>query len=302
MHIPNSMLSGPVCPFTAIISALGVFAAAFGASRAKEKPTAAKFGAITALIFAGQMINFPIQSGTSGHLLGGVLAVALLGLPFGILAMALVLLIQCVVFADGGFTVLGANVLNMSIIGAGLGGLMYQAVSKRMQGRSLSYYAGLGAVAWISVMAAALACSIELAVSGTISFSKVAGAMLGTHALIGVGEGLITVAACYVLSSRPVTETGKGTVYVPLAASVIIGGMLSPFASVFPDGLEWVAEKYNFLHESAPLFVRPLPDYTVPSIGNEMISTAVAGLLGVFVTYVAAWILARVITPKSKTV
>ena len=125
MHIPNSMLQGHVCPVTAGVSILGIAIAAFKAISSKNKPAAARFGAIAALIFAGQMMNFPIQSGTSGHLLGGVLASALLGIPFGVLAMALVVTIQCIVFSDGGFSVLGANILNMALIGAGLGGVLH---------------------------------------------------------------------------------------------------------------------------------------------------------------------------------
>ena len=110
MHIPNSMLQGAVCPVTALVGVLGVAVAALKAFWSEHKPSAARFGAITALIFAGQMMNFPIQDGTSGHLLGGVLAAALLGTPFGILSIALVVTIQCLVFSDGGFAVLGANI------------------------------------------------------------------------------------------------------------------------------------------------------------------------------------------------
>jgi len=297
MHIPNSMLQGPVCPVTAVLSAAGVAIASYWAVKTKNKPTAARFAAITALIFAGQMMNFPVQDGTSGHLLGGVLASALLGVPFGILSMAIVLTIQCLVFSDGGLFVLGANVLNMALIGAGLGGALAAYLKSGTEGRSVSYFAGLGAIAWLSVMFAALACSIELAVSGTIAFSKVIPAMLGTHALIGIGEAFITVAACYAFAERGETASPRWSAAVPAAAAVIIAGMLSPFASGFPDGLEWVAEKYRFLHESAPAFVSPMPDYALPVISNEAISTAAAGIIGVAVTFLIAWSVARVLAP-----
>ncbi|MDP8259322.1 MAG: energy-coupling factor ABC transporter permease [Candidatus Aadella gelida] len=296
MHIPNSMLHGGVCPVTAVLSALGVLLAAFTASRAKNKPTAAKFGAITALIFAGQMMNFPISSGTSGHLLGGVMAVALLGMPFGVLAMALVVTIQCLVFSDGGFTVLGANILNMAIIGAGIGGLINAYLVKKFSAKSSGYAIGLGVTAWVSVMLAALACSLELGISGAIAFPKVVGAMLGTHAIIGIGEGLITVAVCFALASEPIKTSPRRSVTVPLVASGIIAMMLSPFASGFPDGLEWVAAKYQFFHESAPSFVSPLTDYSVSWIGNEAVSTSLAGLAGVFLTFLIAWGAARILT------
>ncbi|MGB2599018.1 MAG: energy-coupling factor ABC transporter permease [Candidatus Omnitrophota bacterium] len=299
MHIPNSMLQGAVCPVTVLVSTLGIVIAALKTFWVEHKPTAARFGAITALIFAGQMMNFPIQNGTSGHLLGGVLAVALLGIPFGVLSIALVVTIQCLVFSDGGFTVLGANVLNMAIIGAGLGGVINSYLVKRFPAKSPQYAIGLGITAWLSVMMAALVCSLELATSGTIVFPRVIGAMLGTHALIGIGEGLITVAVCFALAAEPIRTSPRRSITVPLVASGIIATMLSPFASGFPDGLEWVAERYQFFHESAPSFVSPLPDYSVSWISNEMISTGLAGLVGVFLTFFIAWGVARMlISPR----
>lgn len=298
MHIPNSMLQGAICPVTALVSVMGVVVAAFRAFWAEHKPSAAKFGAITALVFAGQMMNFPIQGGTSGHLLGGVLAAALLGIPFGVLSIALVVTIQCLVFSDGGFAVLGANVLNMAIIGAGLGGIINSYLVKKFPTKSSQYAIGLGITAWLSVMMAALACSIELAISGTIAFPKVIGAMLGTHAFIGIGEGLITVAVCFALASEPIKASPRKSVAVPLVASGIIATMLSPFASGFPDGLEWVAEKYQFLHEAAPSFVSPLPDYSVSWVSNEAISTGLAGLTGVALTFFIAWGVAKALIPS----
>jgi len=293
MHIPNSMLQGGICPVTAMVSIIGIGVAGFKAFFAEHKPSTAKFAAITVLIFAGQMMNFSISGGTSGHLLGGVLAVALLGIPFGILSMALVVVIQCLVFSDGGFTVLGANILNMAIIGAGLGGVIRNVFAKRLSSNSFQYMIGLGFAAWLAVMITAFTCSIELAISGTIPFFRVIGAMLGTHALIGIGEGLITVAICFVLASKPVNISQRRSVAIPLIASGIIATILSPFASGLPDGLEWVAQKYAFFHESAPTFVSPLPDYTVPAISNELLATGLAGIIGVIITFLIAWVVAR---------
>jgi len=299
MHIPNGMLQGGICPVTAVVSIIGIGVAGFKAFFTEHKPSTAKFTAITALIFAGQMMNFSISGGTSGHLLGGVLAVALLGIPFGILSMALVVATQCLVFSDGGFIVLGANILNMAIIGAGLGGVIRNVFTKRLPSNSPQYLVGLGFAAWLAVMMAAFACSIELAISGTIPFSRVIGAMLGTHALIGIGEGLITVAVCFILASKSVNISQRRSVAVPLIASGIIATILSPFASGLPDGLEWVAQKYAFLHESAPTFVSPLPDYAVPTISNEALTTGLAGIIGVVITFFIAWTVARLLNkPK----
>jgi len=295
------MLQGTVCPVTAMVSVLGVAIAGLKAFWSEYRPSAARFGAITALIFAGQMMNFPISNGTSGHLLGGVIAAALLGIPFGILSIALVVSIQCLIFSDGGFSVLGANILNMAIIGAGLGGVINSYLVKKFPVKSARYAIGLGIAAWISLMMAALACSVELAVAGTIVFSEVAGPMLGTHAVVGIGEGLITVAVCFALAADPTRTSSKRSVAVPLAASGIIAATLSPFASGYPDGLEWVAEKYQFLHEAAPSFVSPLPDYTVPSIGNEILTTGIAGLVGVMITFLIAWGIAKLLERAVRT-
>ncbi|MDD3375424.1 MAG: energy-coupling factor ABC transporter permease [Candidatus Omnitrophica bacterium] len=289
MHIPSSMLHGAICPVTAAVSTIGISAAAYVASKSSQKPTASRFAAITALIFAGQMMNFPIQDGTSGHLLGGVIASVLLGTPFGILATAIVLAIQCLIFSDGGFSVLGANILNMSILGAGLGGIVYSKAIKNNSLNPVEKFVKIGILSWASVMVAALACSIELGISGTVAFPKVAGAMLSTHALIGIGEAVITMVVCYAFVKEESSNTIRNVV-APFSAAVLIGMMLSPFASSFPDGLEWVAQKYQFLHDSAPAFVSPMPDYTIPAISNEVISTGLAGLAGVVITFFIAWL------------
>ena len=295
MHIPSEMLNGRICPVTAAVSVAGVGIAAYMASKIKKKPTAARFGAVAALIFAAQMMNFPIQNGTSGHLLGGVLAAALLGTPFAVMVIALVVTLQCLIFSDGGFLVLGANVLNMALIGAGLGGFLRTLVleGKFIKESSPLYAVGLGMVAWLSVVLAALAVSIELSVSGVVPFSKVAGAMLGTHALIGIGEGIITVAAFYAFGKVTNYSKEKWNTVMTFATALVIGAVLSPFASHLPDGLEWVAKKYQFLHEAAPTFVSPLSDYSFSLIQNNFISTALAGLLGVLVTFSLAWFVGK---------
>jgi len=183
----------------------------------------------------------------------------------------------------------------MAIIGAGLGVVILSALVKNASVISSRYVIGVGFAAWVSLMLAALACSVELAVSGTIPFSKVIGSMLGTHAFIGIGEGLITAAACFVFVSKPQETLSKRSAVAPLLASGIIAFVLSPFASGLPDGLEWVAQKYQFLHEAAPTFVSPLPGYTVPAISNEMLTTGLAGLAGVIITFAIAWIAARLL-------
>ena len=270
-------MNGAVCPVTAAVAAAGIAGAAWAAAKSEHKPDAARFASVSAVVFAAQMVNFPISGGTSGHLLGGVLAAALLGTPFGVLAIALVLAVQCLVFSDGGLSVLGANVVNMSLVGAGVGGLF----AGHLRGRSPLSMVVLGFAAWISVVLASLACSLELALSGSAPFSVCAPAMLGTHAVIGVGEALITILAFSLLQAP--AAASRGSALVPGVAAVLIALLISPFACRFPDGLEWVAGQLGFLHESAPAFVAPLAAYSLPGSLPAAVSTALAGLAGVLV-------------------
>ncbi|MDY0292207.1 MAG: energy-coupling factor ABC transporter permease [Desulfuromonadaceae bacterium] len=289
MHIPDPMLQGSVCPATAVVSAIGIATAAHYATKG-EKPSATRFAAITALIFAAQMLNFPIMDGTSGHLLGGVLAASLLGIPFGVLSIALVVVVQSLFFSDGGVTVLGANLLNMAIIGAGLGGMLRSKLAAKWQGPKGEVLA-TALAAWASVVLASFAVGVQLALDGQIVFAHVITAMLSTHLLIGFGEAVITVGACLLIPTPAASKKMAGNIAIPTTAAMAIALLLSPFASRYPDGLEWVAAKYQFLHESAPVFVGPLADYSVPFISNEMLSTGLSGLIGVIISFTAAWAL-----------
>jgi len=281
MHIPTSMIEGSVCPVTAAAAAAGVAAAAWAASKSVSRPTASRFAAVSALVFAAQMVNFPVQAGTSGHLIGGVLASALLGTPFGVLAMALVLSVQCLVFSDGGLAVLGANILNMSVIGAGVGGLL--------AGGRGAPLARIALAAWASVVLAATACSVELAAAGVIPFLQSAPAMLGVHSLIGLAEAMVTVAAVAAIAMLPSEGRSESVrAAVPLAAALLIALVLSPFASGSPDGLEWAASKLGFLRESAPAFLAPLPGYSFPGISSDALSTGLAGAIGVLAVFALA--------------
>ncbi len=301
MHIPDSMLQGNVCPVTAAISVAGIAGAAYFAVKSEKKPTAARFGAVAALIFAGQMMNFPIAEGTSGHLLGGVLAAALLGTPFGVLAIAAVVAIQSLVFADGGVSVLGANLLNMSVIGAGLGGIIYSYLKSHIR-HTATRHITAGLVAWLSVVLASVAVSIELAADNSAEFSTVFGAMVLTHAIIGIGEGFITTVACFLFASDKSKNSPAMRVAAPLGAAGLIGLICSPFASSSPDGLEWVATRHNFLNEGAPLLSGILPDYSVPGLASEALSTGSAGIIGVAITFAFCYAAALLINrPQPET-
>ncbi|MBN1436948.1 MAG: energy-coupling factor ABC transporter permease [Sedimentisphaerales bacterium] len=295
MHIPSSMLQGGICPVTALVSVGGVLTAGYLGVKAKLKPTATRFGAVTGLIFAGQMMNFPIMDGTSGHLLGGVLAASLLGVPFGVLAIALVVAIQSLVFADGGVAVLGANIFNMAIVGAGVGGVLREMLRKSKLGQ----YGSTAAAAWLSVVLASLVVSAELAIAGEISFWRVLPAMVGTHALIGIGEAIITVGCLVCLSERSESKAAMGRYGTALLTAVVVALLLSPLASGWPDGLEWVAARHDFLHEGAPAFVGVLPDYVFPGLGEGVVATGLAGLTGVAICFFAAWLLGRALQSRN---
>jgi cobalt/nickel transport system permease protein len=204
LHIPDGFLSNGVAALCWIPA---VIAVAIGLRRASTDLADARvplLGVTAAFVFAAQMLNFPIAGGTSGHFLGAALAAILLGPWLACVAMAVVLAMQAFVFADGGITALGANILDMGVIGALLVGFLMLG-AREVLPKSRTAFLGVTAVgAWLAVMAGAAAAAVELAVSGTVPFSTVLPAMLGVHALIGVGEALITVSAVgAVLALRP---------------------------------------------------------------------------------------------------
>ena len=216
MHIPDGFLDNGVAAAAAVPALVAVGYGVRRAGRTLDDRKVPLLGVTAAFIFAVQMLNFPVAGGTSGHLLGGALAAILLGPWLACIVMAVVISGQAFVFADGGITALGANVFNMGVVGAlGIGLVMVAA--RHLLPRSRTVFLAVAAVgAWASVMLGALLASVELGVSGTVPFATVLPAMLGVHALIGVGEAVITVAAvASVLATRPDLIDGAG--FGPLA-------------------------------------------------------------------------------------
>jgi len=296
MHIPASMLNGAVCPVTLAVGAAGLGTAAYLAKRSEKKPSAEKFAAITALIFALQMLNFPVQNGTSGHLVGAMLAVSFLGIPFAALSMAIVLAVQAFFFGDGGVNALGANILNMALIAVGLSGWLFNALIKK----GLARQAALAMAGWVSVMLAATACAFEVAASGAVSLNKVIPAMLSVHALIGLGEALLTVAVVALLTAgkRIWQENEKSFALGAFGLAIIAAG-LSPLASSFPDGLEWVSEKLTFAQFAAFDFPAIFPDYQAAFIANAAWSTVFAGVIGVGIVFAVTYFAGKAIKSLS---
>ena len=204
MHIPDGFLSPEVASATAVATIAAVGYGLKTASDTLDERRVPLLGVTGAFIFAAQMLNFPVAGGTSGHFLGAALAAILLGPWLACLTMAVVLSLQAFVFADGGITALGANILNMGVIGALLvGGLML--ASRRVLPKSRKTLLAISALgAWLAVMAGAAATSLELAISGTVPMGTVLPAMLGVHSLIAIGEAVVTVGAvAAVLAARP---------------------------------------------------------------------------------------------------
>lgn len=204
MHIPDGFVSGAVNAAAGAVS-LGVCGLALArANRTLGEKQVPLLGVTSAFIFAAQMLNFPIAGGTSGHFLGATLAAILLGPLNACLVMAVVLVIQCLGFADGGLTALGTNLLNMGLVGAlAPYGAFRLAVAMLPRTRACFLGAAAGA-AWLSVVLASLCCAVELGLSGTVPLALAAPAMGGVHAVIGIGEALITAAVLStVLAARP---------------------------------------------------------------------------------------------------
>lgn len=201
MHIPDGFLSNEVALACVVPAAVCVGVGLRRANVELDERRVPLLGVTAAFIFAAQMLNFPVAGGTSGHLLGAALAAILLGPWLACLVLAVVLTVQAFVFADGGITALGANVLNMGVIGALLvGGLTTAARS--VAPKATLAIAAVGA--WLAVMAGAAATALELSLSGTVPLTTVLPAMLGVHTLIGIGEAVVTVAAVSaVLLTRP---------------------------------------------------------------------------------------------------
>jgi cobalt/nickel transport system permease protein len=254
------------------------------------------------------MLNVPVAGGTSGHLIGGVLAAVLLGPGAAVVVITAVLILQCLMFADGGLTALGANIFNMGIVAPGIGYGAYRLLC-RAAGESLrARLFATAFAAWVSTVAAAIACAGELALSGTVAWGVAFPAMAGVHVLIGLGEALITaLVVAAVARTRPdlvAAEAGRersygGMVAYGLLISVGLAVFVGPFACGWPDGLEKVAATLGFEHRAAgkSLVAAPLPDYAVPGIPSRVLSTVIAGAAGTLVAFVLAFLLARFLTP-----
>ena len=257
MHMANELLSIPVAVVTLALGALFVAAAVGATKRTLDAERLPLMGVIGAFVFAGQMINFtlPGMPGTSGHLGGGVLLAIVLGPAAGIVTIAAILIVQCLMFQDGGLLALGCNIINMGVVPCLAGWALYRLVLGSAESASAwRQYVAAWAACIVGVTAGAALVPIQAAISGVlrIPVTHFLAVMIGVHLIIGFFEGLITFAAIgYLRAVRPTAlglslpDSGRRRLgRIPLAASlvataVLLAGVVSWFASSRPDGLEW---------------------------------------------------------------
>lgn len=326
VHVPDGFIDAPTSAVTGVVAAAAVAVSLRGARRELDERTAPLAGLVAAFIFAVQMLNFPVAAGTSGHLLGGALAAILVGPCTGALCISVVLLMQGILFADGGLTALGVNITNMAVVGVVVAYVVFRGLVKVLPNTRRSVTAASFVAAVVSVPAAALAFTLLFWIGGTteVSIGKVATAMVGVHLLIGIGEAAITALTIgAVIAVRPdlvygardlrrplklrvggelvdapapeaaqpvAARTSRRTLWISgLVTSLVLAGFVSFYASASPDGLEKVAEDKGFAEsaEEHAAADSPLADYGVKNIDNIRLSGGLAGTIGVGATLVA---------------
>ncbi len=313
MHIPDGFLDARVAITTGIFSATGLGTALRHLGRHLQSRQIPLIGLTAAFIFVAQMINFPIAGGTSGHLIGAALTVVLLGPSAAIIVMSSVLIIQALIFADGGLLSLGANVLTMALAAPVCAYGIYRLVYRFLRGHRGQLIAA-SLAAWISTVVASVFCAGELALSHTAPWNLVFPAMAGIHSLIGIGESLITMLVLAairktrpeLLEGRNIKEQSSERKPLAVYGAVVILGLLIlvvPFASTLPDGLERVAQTLGFEYKAhlQPDFPALLKDYSLPGNLPTGYATIAAGFVGAILVFAFSSIIARILVPKQKS-
>ncbi|WP_405798343.1 energy-coupling factor ABC transporter permease [Streptomyces sp. NBC_01506] len=335
MHVPDGMINLPVSAAAGVVAAGAVAVSLRGARRELgdgplaeghgAERTAPLAGLVAAFIFAVQMLNFPVAAGTSGHLLGGALAAILVGPYTGVLCIAVVLLMQGILFADGGLTALGVNVTVMGVVTVLVSYGIFRGLLRILPRTRRSVTVSAFVAALVSVPAAAAAFTLLYAIGGTtdIPIGKVLTAMVGVHVLIGIGEAAITALTVgAVIAVRPDLVHGarglaaplklrvdgelvdapapavpvaaasarspRGLLAAGLGTALLLAGVVSFYASADPDGLEKVAADKGIdkkVEEHAAAD-SPLADYGIKDISSTRLSGGLAGVIGVGATVV----------------
>jgi cobalt/nickel transport system permease protein len=293
MHIPDGFMSVTVSIILWIATIVVVGYALKRVNADLGERQVPLMGVLAAAIFAGQMLNFAVAGGTSGHLMGAALATILVGPWAAILVLTTVVGVQALIFQDGGLLALGANVFNMAIIGVAVSYFVYTTIRRLAGQKTWGIFVGGFLAAWASIVVAALAVALELALSGTSPANIAIPAMGGIHMLIGIGEGLITLGAlALIYATRPdLLNAGQqhrsgDKVFWVVGLVIALGlAVISPLASSHPDGLEWVAEQKGFLDTAQGSAYEIIPDYVMPGISNEALATILAGIIGTLIVF-----------------
>ncbi|MFF2523724.1 energy-coupling factor ABC transporter permease [Streptomyces liangshanensis] len=324
MHVPDGFINLPVSAAAGAVAVGAVAVSLRGARRELDERTAPLAGLVAAFIFAVQMLNFPVATGTSGHLLGGALAAILVGPYTGVLCVSVVLLMQGILFADGGLTALGVNITDMAVITTVVSYALFRGLVKVLPRARRSVTIASFVAALVSVPAAAVGFTLFYAIGGTtdIPLGKVLTGMVGVHVLIGVGEAAITALTVgAVIAVRPDLVHGARGLSAPLklrvggelvdaapaavpapapaaarstrtvraaglVTALVLAGFVSFYASANPDGLEKVAADQGIDRKTEPHHTAdsPLADYGVKDITDARISGGLAGVIGVATT------------------
>jgi cobalt/nickel transport system permease protein len=314
MHVPDGTLSTEVCLAAGVISLGAVHYSLRKLDNSLADRTVPMTGMMAALIFAGQMVNFPIAlfgiPSVSGHLMGGVLAAVILGPWAGCIAVTLVLVVQCLLFADGGLAALGVNVLNMGVVGALGGYAVYASVRRLLGNGTRGTIAGVVVASWLSVIAASGLFCLEFGLSHADSpeynVMQWVALMVTVHSAIGVGESLITGTVIgFVLAQRPdllyavtpgttdrIVHRARRTLIAGVVCAMALAAFLAPFASELDDGLVWVAKQTGFAKlEAVHVFVFRDYDQVLP--GWHKLSVSLAGIIGSLAVLAIALVLDR---------
>jgi len=293
MHVPDGFINAPVSAATGLISLGTIWAYIKNAKNLVADRLIALTGMMSALIFVLQMINFPIAAGTSGHLLGGALAVIVLGPSLGFICISIVVVIQSLLFADGGLSALGVNLLNMAVVTSLIGWLVISTWKKLFNEGYSSIISGSFIAGLLSVVFSSIAFVLEYAIGGTVAvpLGSVLIAMVSSHVFIGIGEGIITGLIVslllrvrsdlvYVNQNKEIKNNAT-SFYGIFILLILLLTLITPYASSSPDGLESVAESYGFNEESG--IVLFLDDYGITNINNNFLSTTLSAVLGIVV-------------------
>jgi len=312
MHIPDGFLDAKTAIATGVFSIAGLGTALRHARQHLQSREIPLVGLTAAFIFVAQMLNFPVAGGTSGHLIGATLAMVLLGPSVAIIVMSSVLIIQASIFADGGLLALGANIFNMAIVAPVSGYVVYKTMRillRDTRGQLIS----ASVASWCTTVIASVFCAGELAWSGTAPWNIVFPAMAGIHAVIGVGEGLITMLVLSaIVKTRPelLTNTSirsnrnenKSTLIYGIVIILGLILLIVPFASRLPDGLDRVAQSLGFESKKVANhgFSTPLKGYNFFGIESNALSTIAAGMSGAGIVFAISYLVAGVLVPRKK--